>query len=147
MPLSPSATILSLTFVTAALAQSGVQNADVQKRMQLMEDIRDTMVALDTMATGEAPFNAALADRLAQSLAADAAAIPVHFEFQFEDPESAARPEIWSDWPGFAEAAARTEAAAAGLPTGSPRALRRGMAEVRRTCDACHGGYRADDQG
>jgi cytochrome c556 len=113
--------------------------------MQLMDQIRETMAALETMATGDAPFNATLAERLARKLAADAAAIPVHFEFQFDDPHSAARPDIWSDWPGFAEAAAQTETLAARVPTGSVATLRRGLEAVRQSCDACHDRYRVGE--
>ncbi|WP_146584821.1 c-type cytochrome [Puniceibacterium confluentis] len=137
-----SAALVPLIFAGAAVALPGVQTTDVIKRHRLMLQIRDASTTLVAMARGETVFDADRAARLAGLLREDAAAIPIHFEFQNSDPDSRARPEVWADWTGFEKAAARSEAAAAALQTEAPEPLRRGIEALQRTCQNCHRRYR-----
>lgn len=136
------AVLVPLIFASAALALPGTQSTDVMKRLRLMTQIRDTTSALGAMARGDTAFDADHAGRLAARLRADAAAIPVHFEFQVIDPGSRAQPAIWADWSGFEAAAARTEAAAAALQTATPAQLGGGLRRLERSCRGCHQRYR-----
>ncbi|MGY9048748.1 hypothetical protein P775_03065 [Puniceibacterium antarcticum] len=145
MPLRLSAALLPLIFAGAAFALPGMQSADVTKRVKLMTQIRDTTVQLSKMARGDTAFDGDQAARLAQLLRADTAAIPIHFEFQVIDPQSRARPEIWTDWVAFEQAAARSQAVADALQTETPQQMRRGLATLERTCRQCHRQYRVGD--
>ncbi|HVQ09998.1 MAG TPA: cytochrome c [Allosphingosinicella sp.] len=60
-----------------------------------------------------------------------------------------ARPEIWSDWPGFERAGARLLVAARAVNraarAGDVAALRAAMPALRQACSACHDDYRAPE--
>ena len=128
----------------AALAHSGVKNAEVKARMGLMGEIKEATAVLGEMAKGQRAFDAAQAAAAREVLIDRAGRIGAAFEAEETDPKSEARPEIWSDWPGFTAKADAMAAAADALQVGSLAEVRAGMSGLAESCGGCHKLYRID---
>lgn len=127
---------------TAAIAHADVSNPAVAARMDAMKAIGGSMKTLGDMAKGATDFDAAAAQAALDTVAAKAAEVPALFEAQETDPESEAKPEIWTNWDDFVSKAQAMQAAAEGASIGSAADIGPAMGALGGTCKACHSDYR-----
>ena len=74
---------------------------------------------------------------------AAATSIPTNFMTQGEtDPESKAKPEIWTSWDDFAADAATMAAAVTALDVTSAESIGAGMGALGGACKDCHTEFR-----
>ncbi|TNJ41391.1 cytochrome c [Phaeobacter sp. B1627] len=135
-----------LALVIGAPATTGTPHiADkyIQKRMALMNSQRVALTALTDMSAGRIPMDSRSARQTRRFLIATTASIPKRFRKRRFDPNSHARPDIWTNWKDFELRAKRAEAAAKGLKTRSLDSLRRTLPDLIQACHSCHGSYRA----
>ncbi|MBV2359213.1 cytochrome c [Thalassococcus sp. CAU 1522] len=137
-----TATLVMTLAATAALAHSGVKNAAVKARMDLMGEVKAATATLGDMSKGAKPFDAAKAEAARAALERHATRIPALFKAPESDPKTEARPEIWTDWDGFVAIADRMETVASAMDTGSLKTLRAGMGRLAKTCKSCHEAFR-----
>ncbi|MEY8830029.1 cytochrome c [Sedimentitalea sp. XS_ASV28] len=141
--------ILVLLLLTGGvLAQSGqisrVTDTGVQKRMMAMNANNTALTVLSDMMGGRAVFDRARARDARRRLIYTTGRIPALFRKAHSDPLSNARPEIWSDWPGFRQQAKSARSAARKLDVSTLPRLRKTLPRVIHACLACHRAYRKD---
>ena len=138
------ASCLTLALAGAALAHSGVKNATVEARMDVMSGIGTEMKTLGKMAKGETDFDQDAAQAAAAAIAKHAAATPDLFEAEEDDPKSEAKAEIWTNFDDFVEKSRELEEIAVELSTSieSEADLRLAMKSLGESCLACHKEYR-----
>ena len=127
-----------------ALAHEGVKNPAVMARMDAMSAVGAATKVLGQMAKGEVAFDAAKAEAALVTLSEKAAAVPVLFEANENDPKSEARPEIWFDFATFmAEAQAMEAAAKSAMGQMKSQAdVGPALARIGVTCKNCHKAFR-----
>lgn len=125
-----------------AFAHSGVANEAVKARMEAMKAIGGATGTIGKMVQGKADFDAAAAQAAAATMAEKAAMIPALFEAEETDPESEAKPEIWTNWDDFVAKGSALEMAAKGLDTSSLDAMKAGFGPIGAACADCHKAYR-----
>jgi cytochrome c556 len=126
-----------------ALAASGTEA--IKARQHAMETIGDTMKVLGAMAKKEAPFDAAVVKKGAQTIAENFKKAEPLFPPGSDkgDVETWAKAEIWSDPEMFGETIKRAQAAAVALQSVSEEAaLRPALGELGTNCKNCHDMYR-----
>ena len=126
-----------------AFAESKATDPDVKARQNLMQSNGAAAGVLAGMASGKAAFDATAAAAAQAALIANAADIPVKFKASATDPESHAKPEIWTSWDEFAAKAADLGKAAAALDATSLAGVQAGMGAIGGACKACHTTYKA----
>jgi cytochrome c556 len=131
-------------FATAAFAHSGVTNAAVKARMDLMGEIKDASGVLGGMARGKIAFDADKAAAAKASLIATAGQIPALFEAPEMDPKTEALPAIWDNWADFTAKADAMTVAAQALDVSSAQAIGQSMRPLGQSCGGCHKSYRID---
>ncbi len=132
---------LALTLgLSAAVAQEAT-NPVVIERQALMKIIGKNTKVLGDMAGGKTAFDAAAADAAKIAIATAAEKIPAVFEANETDPESEAKPEIWSNWEDFLIKAAALPTAVAALDATTLEGLQAGMKGVGGACGSCHKAY------
>ena len=96
-----------LAIITVAIALSGatihahsVENPAVQKRMDVMKEIKGAMGVLGGMAKGAIAFDAAAASAAQNTLIEQSDGGPT-FKANETDPKSEALPAIWENWDTF----------------------------------------------
>ncbi len=94
------------------------------------------------MAGDKAAFDAAAAEAAKAEHVAVSAEIAAKFEAQATDPESEAKPEIWTNWDDFVAKANDLNTAAAALDASSLDGVKAGMGAIGGACGACHKAYR-----
>lgn len=136
------AVTLSLGVAAATMAYADVSNPAVAARMEAMKDIGGSMKTLGDMAKGSVDFDAEAAQAALATVAESAAVLPALFEAQESDPESEAKPEIWTNWDDFVSKAEALEAAAAGATIASSDDIGPAMGALGGSCKSCHSEYR-----
>ena len=138
-----------LAIITVAIALSGatihahsVENPDVQKRMDVMKEIKGAMGVLGGMAKGAVAFDAAVAGAAQKTLIKQSGMVATAFEANETDPKSEALPAIWENWDGFVEMADDLIFAAEGLDATSLDGVRGGLGNIGASCGACHKKFR-----
>lgn len=126
----------------AALAHENVKNPVVKERMMAMKTVGANTKVLGQMAKGEAAFDAARAAEATAALIATAEQVPALFEAPETDPESEAKPEIWSNWADFVTKSEALGAAAGAIDTSNLDGVKAGMGALGGSCKACHSDYR-----
>lgn len=125
------------------LATSAIAaDPSVEARQALMKSFGGAAKALGGMAGGGA-YDAAAAEAAKAALIAGAAEIAAKFEMNVEDPESEAKPEVWTNWEDFLVKAKALGDAAAALDVASAESIGAGMGAVGGACKDCHTTYRA----
>lgn len=139
----------NLAIITVAIALSGatihahsVENPAVQKRMDVMKEIKGAMGVLGSMAKGAIAFDAAAAGAAQNTLIEQSGMVATTFEANETDPESEALPAIWENWDTFVEMADDLTFAAEGLDTTSLDGMRGGLGNIGASCGACHKKFR-----
>ena len=140
---------VAVAFVLAVLLPGGaaVAHDAHDPRHQAMENMGEHMKALRRAAEGAAALGPEAASH-AQALQDGAEKLLSLFpESSRGRKGSREKPEIWSDWSGFAAAAADFEEAADGLAAaaaaGDKARLAKALKRAGRECAACHDRYRA----
>lgn len=116
----------------------------IQARQELMRSNKAALIELGRITTGEAPWSADTAQRLATRIISNAATIPARTEKGTgpENGRTRARPEIWIDGENFERAAWNVEDQARGILTlaqaGDEAGVRARVTRLEKDCDACH---------
>jgi len=138
-----------LTIIAFATALSGaaihahsVENPVVQKRMDLMKEIKGAMGVLGGMAKGAMAFDAAAASAAQNTLIEQSKMVAATFEANETDPKSEALPAIWENWDAFVEMADDLNFAAEGLDATSLAGVRGSLGNIGASCGACHKKFR-----
>jgi cytochrome c556 len=139
---------LKVVLITAVLAATAVYAADradpnAIARSETMRAIGGAMKTLGGMAEGKVDFDAAAAGAAKDAMMTAAANIPASFTTQgAADPESKAKPEVWTNWADFAANAAALSAAATALDVSSAESIGAGMGALGGACKDCHTEFR-----
>jgi cytochrome c556 len=137
-----AAALVALVLITACATATPAER--IHERQELMRSNKAALIDLGKMASGEAPWNAEAARRLAQRIADNAAMIPAMVEKGTgqESGRTRARPEIWTDPGNFERAAWNVEDLARSIVTlaraGEEAGVRARVTRLEKDCDACH---------
>ena len=138
-----------LAIITVAISMSGatihahsVENPSVQKRMDVMKEIKGAMGVLGGMAKGAIAFDATAAGAAQNTLVEQSGMVAATFEANQTDPKSEALPAIWENWDTFVEMAEDLTFAAEGLDASSLDGVRSGLGNIGASCGACHKKFR-----
>ena len=138
-----------LAIITVATALSGVaihahsvENPVVQKRMNVMKEIKGAMGVLGGMAKGAMAFDAAAISAEQNTVIERSKMVAAAFEANETDPKSEALPAIWENWDAFLEMADDLTFAAEGLDATSVDGVRGGLGNIGASCGACHKKFR-----
>lgn len=145
MTLRKSILILALTMITGtSLAHQGVKNPAVKARMDSMSAIKAEMKLISDMAKGLVAFEVTTAREAASEVARHGRKTPDLFRDRQDDPVSEALPSIWETYSDFVEKSTDMEKAAskAARDINDLTSLRASLADIGRTCKACHSDYR-----
>jgi cytochrome c556 len=139
--------LLMKAVVVGALSVASVAFAEatdptVIARQDLMGSQGASAKVLGDMAGGKTPYDAAAAEAAKANLIATSADIAAKFEPQATDPDSKAKPEIWTNWEDFVVKANALSTAAAALDTSSAETIGAGMGGIGGACGDCHKAYR-----
>ena len=137
-------TLISLlvSFSAVVTYAHAVENSAVQKRMNVMKEIKGAMGVLGGMAKGAIAFDAAAATAAQNTLIEQSGMVAVSFEANETDPKSEALPSIWENWDTFVEMADDLTFAAEGLDPSSLDGIRGGLGNIGASCGACHKKFR-----
>ena len=137
-----TAAFMFLAATSAALAHTGVKNAQVMARMEAMEQIAAATKTLSEMAKRQIPFDAATAKAALSAIESRAQDIPGLFAPRADDPKSEALPAIWETPGDFARKAQDLSAAAKAGDVSDLDALRFSLRAIGTACSSCHETYR-----
>ena len=126
----------------ATLAQNGVTNRGVFKRMNTMAGARTAIEVLVNMMAGRVRFDRVQARTARRGLIDSTRSIPVVFKKPHSDPLSRARPDIWHRWNDFKARADTAKRAAMRLNVDRLGALRTTLPDLINACLVCHQTYR-----
>lgn len=132
------ATVLS----GAAIHAHSVENPVVQKRMDLMKEIKSAIGVLGGIAKGTIAFDVIAATAAQTTLIEQSELVATTFEANETDPKSEALPSIWENWDTFVEMADDLTFAAEGLDVTSLDGVRGGLGNIGASCGACHKKFR-----
>jgi cytochrome c556 len=142
------ASFLAAAVSTAAwsvASQASSVTETIKARQHAMETINDTMKVLGAMAKKEAPFDAAVVKKSAETIAENFKKAEPLFPPGSDkgDVETWAKAEIWSDPEMFGETMKSAQAAAVALGSVSEEAaLRPALGQLGTNCKNCHDMYR-----
>jgi len=130
---------------SAALAGPGHEHATgvVRERMILMEKLGDHLLAITKRFRANKELDKVTGD--AKAIEQLAAQVAAKFPPGSTQAPTAAKPDVWRNWPDFEGKAKKLEVEAAKLvqtPASDPAALRAQFRAVAFTCDGCHENYR-----
>ena len=135
-------TTISIALTAAAIHAHAVENPAVQKRMDVMKEIKGAMGVLGGMAKGAIAFDATAAGAAQNTLIKQSGMVAATFEANETDPKSEALPSIWENWDTFVEMADDLTFAAEGLDATSLDGVRGGLGNIGGSCGACHKKFR-----
>jgi cytochrome c556 len=134
-----------LLFGTAAVAHDAHD-----PRHQVMESLGEHMKALRGAAESAAALGASASSHARAVKEGAQKLLSLFPESSRGRKGSREKPEIWSDWPGFAAAAAAFEKAADGVvaavSSGDKARLATALKAAGRECAGCHDHYRAPEK-
>jgi cytochrome c556 len=133
---------IAIALTAAAIHAHTVENPAVQKRMDVMKEIKGAMGVLGGMAKGALAFDAAAAGAAQNTLIEQSGMVAATFEANETDPKSEALPSIWENWDTFVEMADDLTFAAEGLDASSLDGVRGGLGNIGASCGACHKKFR-----
>ena len=145
-----AAAVAVLAIGAASVATSSPEGtAAIKDRQEAMESVGDAMGPLAAIAKGEAPFDAAVVEKnagtIAESLKKSAALFPEGSDKG--DAETWAKEEIWKNVADFElkMQSARTQAEALQAVT-EEAAFRPALGKLGSSCKSCHQDYRRPKQ-
>jgi len=131
-----------LLLATTSLAQDGVANRGVLKRMSTMTTAKTAVDTLANMMAGRFRFNRPQARAARRDLISATRSIPSVFRKPHSDPLSRARTEIWRQWDDFEARAKTAKKAAQALRVDRLERLRSTLPGLIHACLDCHRTYR-----
>lgn len=134
--------LLTTVTTTDSLAQNGVANQGVLKRMTTMGVARTAIGTLADMMAGRVQFDRKIARAARKELIGATHQIPEVFKRPHSDRLSRASPNIWIRWNDFVTRAATAERTAKRLRVNRLGALRRTLPDMFNACLSCHQTYR-----
>jgi cytochrome c556 len=134
--------IVAMVLSGAAIHAHSVENPVVQKRMDLMKEIKSAIGVLGGMAKGTIAFDVVAATAAQTTLIEQSELVATTFEANETDPKSEALPSIWENWDTFVEMADDLTFAAEGLDVTSLDGVRGGLGNIGASCGACHKKFR-----
>lgn len=141
--------LVTKLFVAGLMCAAGVAIAGeatdptVKARQEVMETLGMNMKVLGDIAGGKTAYDAAAAEAAKAAIVAAASSAAAKFEPQATDPESKAKPEIWTNWDDFVAKDKALIDAATAWDVSSPETIGAGMGAVGGACKDCHTAYRA----
>ncbi len=142
MKLTTKAMVACFAMV-ASVAFAEATEEHAVARQALMKTIGGNVKILGDMAGGKADYDAAAAEAAKAAIVAAAADISVKFETSSTDPDSKAKPEIWTNWDDFVAKGQGLADAINALDASSLDGVKAGMGAVGGACKDCHSTYRA----
>ena len=134
--------IVAMVLSGAAIHAHSVENPVVQKRMDLMKEIKSAIGVLGGMVKGTIAFDVVAATAAQTTLIEQSELVATTFEANETDPKSEALPSIWENWDTFVEMADDLTFAAEGLDVTSLDGVRGGLGNIGASCGACHKKFR-----
>jgi cytochrome c556 len=134
--------IVAMVLSGVAIHAHSVENPIVQKRMDLMKEIKSAIGVLGGMAKGTIAFDVVAATAAQTTLIEQSELVATTFEANETDPKSEALPSIWENWDTFVEMADDLTFAAEGLDVTSLDGVRGGLGNIGASCGACHKKFR-----
>lgn len=129
-------------WATDLAAQAPISDRHVKKRVTLMNTNKAALAILSDMMAGRIVFDSAKARDARKALIQSTKSIPKRFRKARMDPNSHAKPAIWTHWDDFTFRAEAAEDAARQLNTRSLAGLRRTLPNMMQACLSCHQTYR-----
>lgn len=133
---------LGLALTGTVMAQQTVSNPTVLKRVAAMSNMQDAMKRLGRIAKGKSAYDANTVKADFAAIQAQAARIPALYKADIRDPNSEARPKIWSNLPDFNARAQAVERASAAAAQGTSASFAQDFNTLGAACSACHKTYR-----
>ena len=134
--------IVAMVLSGAAIHAHSVENPVVQKRMDLMKEIKSAIGVLGGIAKGTIAFDVIAATAAQTTLIEQSELVATTFEANETDPKSEALPSIWENWDTFVDMADDLTFAAEGLDVTSLDGVRGGLGNIGASCGACHKKFR-----
>ena len=134
--------LLATILTTASLAQNGVTNRGVLKRMITMGIAKTAVGTLAKMMAGRIRFDRKVARAARKELINATQLIPKLFRKPHGDPLSRASLKIWVSWDDFVIRAETAERAARRLRIERLEVLRKTLPDMLNACLSCHQTYR-----
>jgi cytochrome c556 len=120
----------------------------IKERQQLMKSNGDSVKAVTAVLKGEKPYDAKDAEMAMKTINGSIAKFVTLFPQGSETGgDTAAKPEIWTSKAEFEAIAKQLDVATAKAAAAAPSGLdgfKTAMADVGRSCKACHEKFRAD---
>lgn len=135
-------TVFASVLATGTVAQNGVANRGVLKRMTTMTTAKTAIDTLTNMMGGRFRFNRSQARAARRNLISATRSIPSVFRKPHSDPLSRARTDIWWQWDDFKTRARTAKKAAQNLKVDRLENLRSTLPGLIHACLDCHGTYR-----
>ena len=142
--------VAALAIGAASVATSGPEGtAAIKARQEAMEAVGGSIGALAAIAKGEAPFDAAVVEKnagtIAENLKKSAALFPEGSETG--ETETWAKAEIWANFADFEKKLKESHAAAEALKAVTEEAaFRPALGKLGNSCKSCHQDYRRPKQ-
>ena len=134
--------LVAMVLSGAAINAHSVENPVVQKRMEVMKEIKSAIGVLGGMAKGKIAFDVVAATAAQTTLIEQSELVATTFEANETDPKSEALPSIWENWDTFVDMADDLTFAAEGLDVTSLDGVRGGLGNIGASCGACHKKFR-----
>lgn len=134
--------LLTTVMTTASLAQNGVANYGVLKRMATMGIAKTAVGALTDMVAGRVRFDRKVARAARKNLIRFTKEIPKVFKRPHNDRLSRAKTDIWFSWVDFEIRAETAKRAAKRIRTGRLISLQQTLPDMLSACLNCHQTYR-----
>jgi cytochrome c556 len=141
VPVLASVALAAMLCMTASASQAG----PIEDRQELMKAQGQSMKILGEMAQGKSPFDAAVVKEHGEAMAARFEQAKALFVPGTEQgpPETYAKPEVFSDAPGFSAAADQAiEASRAVAAVTAEAQLGEAVGTLGGACKNCHDKYR-----
>lgn len=139
----------ALALGSLALAQTHEKKmtGPAKERHEAMEQVNDAMKVLGGMAKGQRKFDPAVVKAEASTIQERLEKAATLFPPGSDEGETKARPEIWSDRPGFEKALKDAQEASRSLQAVTDEAaFRPALGALGKSCKECHDRYRMSDE-
>ena len=134
--------LFTTVWTSASMAQNGVTNRGVLKRMATMGIAKTAAGTLADMVAGRVRFDRKVARVARNNLIYVTREIPNVFKRPHGDRLSRAKTNIWLSWADFETRAETAERAAKRLRVGRLKSLQRTLPDMLSACLNCHQAYR-----
>lgn len=128
--------------IAGAAMAADATDPNVIARQDLMKSVGMNTKILGDMAGGKSEFDATKAAEAKAALVTASTEAKAAFEVEATDPESEAKPEIWTNWDEFVKKDEALTMAAMAIDVTSAASIGAGMAGLAGACKDCHTTFR-----